>query len=434
MVNLIEKAIKKQSSSVLPQSSEQEKSPEQLIQEQNLDLENGNIITEEISINEFSSFGVTIETKYPEEIAVIVIEYDTLDQESIVINCYHGALKLSEQLTTKSFKAPNISYAKIAEDITKIGNIYGVIRLFSQKHPQAKKLRGWLLKLQEKLENKLSYLIINDRTNFEIPWELVELTKNKHIGANLVTVRWQDITEPDNLDDVDSLIDLKVEEHNCCGNIVAYFNTKDLPSVREEKKIIEPFNPIVHENIANFLGFLDTFDLDVSLVFIASHGFLGNNISETMLGEENEKQQISLLDLYAYDFDFLANSSSLIFMNSCHSGRLQTDENFNIFDPDERVGFSSFFLEKGADGVIGTLCEVVDQYAARVSQNFFDEYQKNPQLPVATILKNIRLKAIQDFLSDRRNLDKKYLFLFTFMYIYYGNPMTKLKLIEKEGN
>ncbi|MDJ0844835.1 CHAT domain-containing protein [Crocosphaera sp.] len=433
MGNLIEKAIKKQPSSVLPQSSEQEKSLEQLRQEQNLDLENSDIITEETDIYEFSSFGIKIDTKYPQKMAVIVIENDEFDQESIIINCYHGALKLSEQLTTESFKAPNISYAKIAEDMTKIGRMYGIIRGFSKKHPQAKQLRGWLLKLQGKLENQLSYLVINDRTNFEIPWELVELKQNQHIGANLVTVRWQDITDPDNLDEVDSLIDLKIEEHNCCGNIVAYLNTKDLPKVREEKKTIEPFNPIVHENIYNFLDFLDTVDLDVSLVFIASHGFLGNNISETMLGEENEKQQISLPDLYAYDFDCLANCSSLVFMNSCHSGRLQTDESFNIFDSDERVGFSTFFLEKGANGVIGTLCQVADLYAAKVAKNFFDECQQNPQLPVATILKNMRCKAIENYLSEK-NRDNQRLFLFTFLYIYYGNPMTKLKLIAKEGN
>ncbi len=157
------------------------------------------------------------------------------------------------------------------------------------------------------------------------------------------------------------------------------------------------------------------------------------------MGEEDKRQQISLTQLYEYDFDFLAKGSSIVFMNTCHSGRLQQDDTLKIIDPNPQTGqyypagFSTFFLEKGAKGVIGTLCKVADKYAAKVSHNFFEEHQKYPHLSVATILKNIRQKAANEYQCQKGNDENRYLFLFTFMYIYYGNPMTKLELMKKES-
>jgi hypothetical protein len=126
-------------------------------------------------------------------------------------------------------------------------------------------------------------------------------------------------------------------------------------------------------------------------------------------------------------------------MNTCHSGRLQQDDSLYIFDPNPEtgkyypMGFSTFFLKKGAAGVIGTLCKVADKYAAIVSRNFFEEYKENPHLSVATILKNLRLKAIQKYQSEK-NDDNKLSMIFTFMYIYYGNPMATLNIIPHEEN
>ncbi|MFM6847302.1 MAG: hypothetical protein ACKPKS_26530, partial [Dolichospermum sp.] len=102
--------------------------------------------------------------------------------------------------------------------IEEIREIIGTMRMFSQENSQAKRLRGWLLNLQKELETihqqELSYLIINDRTKFEIPWEMLELEpkKNNYLGASIVTVRWQDITNPHDLDNVNSLINLEIEE------------------------------------------------------------------------------------------------------------------------------------------------------------------------------------------------------------------------------
>ncbi len=427
--------LKNQQGSNPNQLFSQGESPDKLLQEQNLELEKIEELTEQNQSFELMSFGIKLDRKFQRQIATLEVE--SPDNNYIVIRCRHGLLKIGEQLDTDPIKAPEISFVKMME------KTIGTMRMFSQKNSQAKKLRGWLVKLQERLEqnyqHNLSYLIINDRTDFEIPWEMLELKKNNYLGASIVTVRWQDITDPDDLDNVDSLINLEVTEKKCCGKMVAYLNTQDLPSVKEEKKFLEKFNPTIYDNVRDFFNDLDAVNSEVSLVFIASHGFFGENLSQSTLGEEDKKQQISLTQLYEYDFDFLAKGSSIVFMNTCHSGRLQQDDTLKIIDPNPQTGlyyptgFSTFFLEKGAKGVIGTLCKVADKYAAKISHNFFEEHQKHPHLSVATILKNIRQKAANEYQSQKGNDENRYLFLFTFMYIYYGNPMTKLELMKKEG-
>jgi N-methylhydantoinase A/oxoprolinase/acetone carboxylase beta subunit len=116
-------------------------------------------------------------------------------------------------------------------------------------------------------------------------------------------------------------------------------------------------------------------------------------------------------------------------MNACHSGRLIKD-NKNINNTDQRTGFATFFLERGSQGVIGTLGMVHDEYAAKISQSFFEEYEKDPSRPVAEIIRYLKEQSVKNFIAEKTK-ENKYLFLFTFMYIYYGNPMTRLKLISQ---
>ena len=425
----------------------QGKSAAELLQEQNLDAID-TIATEELTQKNEVYQKITFSTQLDQKIhkEVVTLEVEVQDDRYIVVRGRNAVLKLEEQLDTEPIKPPEVSFYQQmqGENIAvKMRQIQGAMRMFSQKNSQAKRIRGWLIKLKEKLANfqqQLSYVIINDRTDFEIPWEMVELRKNDYLGASVTTVRWQDITDPDNFDEPSGLLTLEVEPSDCCGDVVAYVNTKDLPSAQEEKEILQQFDHKCFENFYKFLNHLEVVNSEVSLMFIASHGFLGDDFSQITLGEKDEPtQQISLTELYGYDLDFLAKSHSLVFMNACHSGRLQKDCKLNIIDPDPRTGryyrtgFATFFLERGARGVIGTLSKVDDRYAAKVTQNFFAEYQQNPQLSIATILRNLRAQAAQQ-LQAEKNDENRYLFLFTFMYVYYGNPMTKIQLTQSIGS
>ncbi len=425
----------------------QGKSAEELLQKQNLDAIE-TIATEELTQKNEIYQGITFSTQLDQKFRkeIVTLEVEVQDDKYIVVRCRNAVLKIEEQLDTKPIEPPEVSFEKQIqyykqmqqEDINikmrkTCQKLKGEMRLFSQKNSQAKRICGWLIKLKNKLKNdfkeQLSYVIINDRTDFEIPWEMLELQKNDYLGASVTTVRWQDITDPDNLDKPSDLITLEVQPNDCCGKIVAYLDTSNLPNVKEEQKILQQFHHNYFENIDDFWDYLEAIDSEVSLMFIASHGFFGDNLSQVTLGENEPNPQISLTELYGYDLDFLAKSRSLVFMNACHSGRLQRDCKLNIIDPNYRTGFATFFLERGARGVIGTLNKVSDKYAAKITQNFFAEYQRDPQLSVATILRNLKAQAAKQ-LKKEKNDENINLFLFTFMYVYYGNPMTKLQLTQ----
>ena len=168
----------------------------------------------------------------------------------------------------------------------------------------------------------------------------------------------------------------------------------------------------------------------ISLIFIASHGFFPNDISQITLGEENLEYRISLSEMYAYNLHCLKKYPTVIFMNACHSGRLIKD-NKNINNTDQRTGFATFFLERGSQGVIRTFGMVHDKYAAKISQSFFEEYKNNPNRSVAEIMRYLKQHSVKNFLAAKTE-ENMSLLLCTFMYIYYGNPMTRLKLISQE--
>jgi hypothetical protein len=132
--------------------------------------------------------------------------------------------------------------------------------------------------------------------------------------------------------------------------------------------------------------------------------------------------------MYEYSFSCLKKYPTIIFINACNSGRLLKD-NTKINNTDKRTGFATFFLKRGASGVIGTLSKVDDSYAAKISQKFFEEYEKDSNRPVAEIIRYLKEQSLKNYL-DKKTTENTYSFVFTFMYIYYGNPMTKLKLIS----
>ena len=137
------------------------------------------------------------------------------------------------------------------------------------------------------------------------------------------------------------------------------------------------------------------------------------------------------MDLYNWKFRALKSFPSVVFMNACHSGRLCRNDRANIFDDGYRTGFATFFLERGAKGVVGTLGKVDDTYAAQIARNFFAEYKRNSNLTVAELLRNLRAEADRN-LQIEDSTENYLLFLYTFMYIYYGHPLTVLQLTPAE--
>ena len=391
---------------------------------------------------EENPFPADLERKFTRQAVILYVEqlYVEADNDDERYQYYIHAHN-AEQVTleTEPTLPPKLSFSQHMNSAHSPRRILGFVRAFSEDNPQARKLRGWLIKLQQKLQEiyneALSCLMIIDRTDFEIPWEMVDLKKKEPIGASIAAVRWQDLQDPD-IEDRDSenqVLSFSPHPIFCRGEVVAYTNKKELKAVEEEIRTLNDFKTNRFEDVNEFLDRIDQVESEVGLIFVASHGLFKDDMSDIALGEQQAgNQQISLMDLYTWDFNAFRTDPTIVFLNACHSGRLSRKDQFNVFDPKYRKGFATFFLERGAKGVVGTLGKVGDRYAAQIAQSFFAEYRRNPNLTVAEILRNLRADIARK-LQAGKSKENWYLFLYTFMYVYYGNPKTVLEIAPAGG-
>ncbi len=287
-------------------------------------------------------------------------------------------------------------------------------------------MRVWLTKLHKHFGSQLR-LIIADYTDFEIPWEMIDLSNRQYVGALITVARWQHVIGDE------SHLSLEVKPDECCGHIISYLNREELDGTGPEYEVLEDLNALSFEDPRPFLKQLQQDNnTTVGLVFMACHGIFKNDIRKVALGSiRNEDQRLGLLSLRGYNLKLLKCSQVVVFINACHSGRLQTEGKY--LRDTYRRGFAELFLSKGAKGVIGTLGGVNDTFAAEIARDLLKEASLHPEMPIATILCKLRASAVDSLPSEPQDQDLLR-FIYTFMYVYYGNPMTVLKLMKRVGS
>jgi hypothetical protein len=355
---------------------------------------------------------VYITAQIPPEIAILYIQADGKERYRLMGGNAKTTLKLTE-----SYEKPDISLDLLVQKEQTPQTIRHTIKCFSRHNLV---LRKWLNKIIQNSDCK-KYLVIADHTNFEIPWELLqprpESFPYEYLGALVTTVRWQNI-------DSDDEITLEFDPEECCGDTIAYTNHQEL-NVSEEIMVLKKLNANIFDDIAKFHGHLQIKNTDSSFIYIAAHGIFSKDHHDIAIGVLNNKeQQLKLIDL---DMNPL-KTGGIVFLNTCHSGQHQTHSRI----PNCRVGFVELFFRKGAKGVIGTLGGVGDIYAARIARDLMQTCLDAPSLSVAALLRDIRAKVVAD-LAKEQTQDNLLAFIYTFMYVYYGNPMTVLRLKPSGG-
>lgn len=355
---------------------------------------------------------VYITAKIPPEVAILYIQADGKERYRLM----GGNATITLPLTDP-YEKPDISLDVLVQKRQTPEKIRHTIKCFSRHH---KELREWLKEIIQNSDCK-KYLVIADHTNFEIPWELLqprpESFPYEYLGALVTTVRWQNI-------DSDNKITLEFAPEECCGDTIAYTNHQEL-NVSEEIMVLKKLKANIFEDIAKFHGHLQIKNTDSSFIYIAAHGIFSEDHDDIAIGVLNdEKQQLKLIDL---DMNPL-KTGGIVFLNTCHSGQHQTHSRI----PNCRVGFVELFFRKGAKGVIGTLGGVGDRYAARIARDLMQACWDSPSLSVAALLRDIRAKVVAD-LEKEPTLHNHLAFIYTFMYVYYGNPMTVLRLTPSGG-
>jgi hypothetical protein len=136
-------------------------------------------------------------------------------------------------------------------------------------------------------------------------------------------------------------------------------------------------------------------------------------------------------------FSALRNRHGLVFLNACESG-------VHIIDPmlggDLVHGFAQLFLSEGAQGVIATLGTVGGNYAREVAKAVFRALAAASDVggpvgtgaQIAVVLRELRAQAAREAPDPSEDSADLRPFLDTFMYVYYGNPSTTVRLTRKQ--
>ncbi|MBL1197856.1 MAG: CHAT domain-containing protein [Nostoc sp. GBBB01] len=327
--------------------------------------------------------------------------------------------------TTKPENKPSLSLARQVENKLDHGLIKSRMKSLSKENVQ---LRKWLKDLMSKVKNLC--LVIADHTDLEIPWEMLELSPEEsprqYVGALITTVRWRKVIS---INDDYPILEFKTDE--CCGQAVAYL-LEELGGLEAEIEILKQLQGTIYQSsihsIKNFHIHLQRRDTDCGFVYMSCHGFLENNPEEMALGSKSNKQErLTLQTLGDRPPNLIQKSQGIVFLNACHSAHDQVDP---VTRSSYRKGFVEFFLGQGARGVIGTLAAVDSTVATNFARGLIEESLNSSDLSVAEILKKLRFKAVEN-LGDEPTLEQLKFFINTFMYVYYGSPMTVLRLTRQ---
>jgi hypothetical protein len=364
-----------------------------------------------------------ITMKLPREVAILHVYQSGVDEYATL----GGNANLGLPQTDPK-ERPNLSLGKLVQEKELPEKIRDAMYVFSFDNPE---LCKWLKTLRRRLGEQLC-LVICDYTDFEIPWEMVGLSPddspNEYLGAVVTTVRWQPIRSKD-----DYLV-LKPEPEECSGDAIAYVLDTELKGVGPELTILEQLRAVIYRSskydITTFQTHLQRQETSCGFIYISCHGGFSTNPSEIWIGSETDSlQRLKLLALRRCQLNLVRNSQGIVFINACHSGRHQAHPSI---PKGYRMGFIELFLAKGARGVIGTLGAVGDSHAAKFAHDLIEESLRSPNLSVASLLRKLRLRVVEN-LPEQPTTQDLLPFIYTFMYVYYGNPMTVLRLTPPGG-
>lgn len=335
----------------------------------------------------------------------------------------HGASRFANMRQTR-IPIPDIDLAQIIQDKGPPIEVLGRLRTYSQT---ALSLVGdWLKRLLDGRAEEPGdlCLVVDDQTDQEIPWELVETRENRFLGTQAVMVRWLKIRSWE-----DQWLSLAQGETLVEGDSVHFLGIGTTASSAERDAFCGCCGKHV-DSLTALLRMLKEGVSGIALVYLSSHGIFHDarqpRDRRVRLWSESRGDAVYDIDLVrmhiAEGEDRL--KLPLVFVNACHSGRMTWHE-----DQVAGHGMPELFLSRVARAYVGTLGDVSVEDAERIGARIIAAARNEPEgLAVAALLTSIRRDAAAGF--DDRTADNAawQRLLSSFMYVYYGDPRIRLRL------
>jgi nucleoside phosphorylase len=346
------------------------------------------------------TFQAPLDYSFPPDVAILYVE--EIDGE-LSIAAFNSIQKSLEPLAT--CPPPPICLPQFLT-CSQSSEVLGELLNYKPKTCAMGQFFGWFLALRKRLDadsnSKLSHLIINDRTDFEIPWEMLNLPGKETLGTAIQIVRWHDIKDPETWEP----IPLHTPERHCCqGDILIHADVQDFDNAYRGIQALQAYQHVHFADSQSLFDRLQQTQAEFGLIFIASRelqcltrGTLVARLNYT--GAIGNRASVAFIDIQSF--------------------------------PDDRPTMSyrelaTSFLEYGLKGVVGTLKTVDEREAAQIVQSFFTEHDRDRAATIPELLRRLRFDANRQ-LRETFSEDACLLYLSTCMYAYYGNQMTVLEL------
>lgn len=348
----------------------------------------------------------------PEHTAILHIEAPAPGQYRLT-----GWSRREKPLKTGLMEEPELALANFVEEELQPEHIKNQLASFSRRSPE--ELLEWFEALEKRHGDRL-ILIIADHSVSEIPWEMVQWKRGSYIGATWRVVRWIPVR------DFRVWQELCLQEEERTGKVLAYLNHEELDT-RVEREALSRFATSFCTTTALLKQGLSRQLESVALVYLGCHGVFTYGEKHKVAVGELHNPSNTLVALSVEDIQGPEGARPLLFVNACHSARLIRDSN-------GFYGLPEVFLARIASAYLGTLGPVGSTYAAEIANIIFTEAVKKSIEP-AEVLRRLRAEAVAA-LSASEATENWLNFIYTFMYVYYGNPFVKIRLgaAEPEGD
>jgi hypothetical protein len=357
----------------------------------------------------------SVTTVPPPEIAILWVLCDGTDRFSLYGS--HPDVELPRAHTQHMQRPGRLNLSSLArkEGGKAARNIYYLMLKWSQSKPELSK---WIWQLREAQADSLN-LVIADLTGYDIPWELFFVAQpdgsSGILGATVPVTRLHIRTEE---------FDLWPEPANCEGGSIAYVDSK-LTSAETERASVAGIETVA--TLADLRTALrEGREAPCALVYVACEGFFHDELDELALGRKGDS--LSFMDL---DMDgqlrLLLDASCIVILNACESARPSLDPVLNDASPN---GFPRLLMDRGAGGVIGTVGLVDNAVAAGVGRRLIDSARSAEGLVPADALRLMRAEVAEEIHSIA---DVTPRFFYPYMYLWFGNPYTRLRLTQGGG-
>ncbi|PSB33755.1 hypothetical protein C7B82_04330 [Stenomitos frigidus ULC18] len=362
--------------------------------------------TEAIAVHIDETIQIPLERQFPKDVAILYVEER---EGKLALKAFNAEQDSLEPL--KDCPPPPLLPDELKSS-QQISDFLGTLVAYRPRKCAMGQFLGWLLTLRRTLREtanlELSRLIINDRTGFEIPWEMLNLPGNETLGTVVQMVRWHDVDDPDTWE----LMPLPLptlKKHSCQGKILVHAGVGYNTESHKPFQVLRSYQTVHLPDLQTFFNRLQQAQSEFGLLFIASREF-------QCLSKET-------LKAYLHYTDAMRSNSIVVFIDA----QLFLDGQPSMSYREIAVSF----LEGGLKGVIGSLKTLNDPEANQIVQHFFAELDRDRTATIPEILRRLRVKANQR-LRQAFNQENCLLYLSTCLYAYYGNQMTVLELTPTE--